>query len=70
MELLIILAIVLLLFGSTKLPGLARSLGSSVSEFKKGTREADIEADALAKKDAEKSTPSVSRKIDDSAHRN
>ena len=35
-ELLIILALVLLLFGAKKLPGLARSLGSSATEFKKG----------------------------------
>jgi sec-independent protein translocase protein TatA len=40
-ELLIILFIVLLLFGSTKLPQLARALGSSVKEFKKGAREED-----------------------------
>ncbi len=37
-ELLIILFIVLLLFGAKKLPGLAQSLGSSVSSFKKGMR--------------------------------
>jgi sec-independent protein translocase protein TatA len=35
-ELLIIMAIVLLLFGSTKLPKLARSLGEAQKEFKKG----------------------------------
>ena len=40
-ELLIILFIVLLLFGSTKLPSLARSLGSSVNEFKKGAKEGE-----------------------------
>ena len=38
-ELLIILAIVLLLFGAKKLPGLANSLGKSLSEFKKGREE-------------------------------
>jgi sec-independent protein translocase protein TatA len=38
-ELLVILFIVLLLFGSTKLPQLARSLGKSLSEFKKGKEE-------------------------------
>ena len=35
-ELLIILVIVLVLFGANRLPELARSLGSSVKEFKKG----------------------------------
>jgi len=35
-ELLIILLVVLLLFGASKLPGLARSLGASTKEFKRG----------------------------------
>ena len=35
-ELLIILLIVLLIFGARKLPDLARSLGSSAREFRKG----------------------------------
>jgi sec-independent protein translocase protein TatA len=35
-ELLIILAVVLLLFGSTRLPKLARSLGQASKEFKAG----------------------------------
>jgi sec-independent protein translocase protein TatA len=38
-ELLIILVIVLILFGAQRLPDLARSLGSSVKEFKKGANE-------------------------------
>ena len=38
-ELIIVLAIVLLLFGSTKLPKLARSLGQASNEFKKGLDE-------------------------------
>jgi len=38
-ELLIILAVVLLLFGSTRLPKLARSLGQATKEFKQGTEE-------------------------------
>ena len=41
-ELLIILGILVLLFGATRLPKLARSLGSSVRGFKKGLNE-DIE---------------------------
>ncbi len=35
-ELLIVLAVVLLLFGSTRLPKLAKSLGQASKEFKKG----------------------------------
>jgi sec-independent protein translocase protein TatA len=38
-ELIIVLAIVLLLFGSTRLPKLARSLGQASKEFKKGIDE-------------------------------
>jgi sec-independent protein translocase protein TatA len=38
-ELLIILAIVLLLFGGTKLPSLARGLGQSIKEFKKASKD-------------------------------
>ncbi len=38
-ELLVILVIVLLLFGAKKLPELARSLGTSVKEIRKGVNE-------------------------------
>lgn len=38
-ELLIILLVVLLLFGSTRLPKLARSLGQASREFKHGVAE-------------------------------
>jgi sec-independent protein translocase protein TatA len=40
-ELIIILVIVLLLFGTTRLPKLARSLGEASKEFKKGANERD-----------------------------
>jgi sec-independent protein translocase protein TatA len=43
-ELLIILGIVLLLFGATRLPKLAKSLGQASNEFKKGLNEGDDEA--------------------------
>ncbi len=35
-EIIIIVVIVMLLFGGKRLPGLARSLGSSIRLFKKG----------------------------------
>ena len=38
MEWVLIAAVALLLFGGTKLPALARSLGSSVTEFKRGLK--------------------------------
>ena len=38
-ELLIILVVVLLLFGAAKLPQLARSLGASAKEFRKGVED-------------------------------
>jgi sec-independent protein translocase protein TatA len=54
-ELLIILVIVLILFGANRLPELAKSLGSSVKEFKKGVNEAEkADATAASKKDDEK----------------
>ena len=53
-ELLIILVIVLLLFGAQRLPDLARSLGSSVKEFKKGVNELKDDPSSAQKKDDDK----------------
>lgn len=44
-EWLIVLLIVLLVFGARKLPELARSLGSSAKEFRKGIEEGSQEDD-------------------------
>jgi len=38
-EVIVILAVVLILFGSKKLPELARGMGQGIREFKKATRE-------------------------------
>lgn len=42
-EIIIILVVILLLFGARKLPELARSLGSSAREFRKGVEEGRTE---------------------------
>jgi sec-independent protein translocase protein TatA len=53
-ELIVILAVLLLLFGGTKLPQLARGLGQSMKEFKKASREGDDDDKAAeAKKPVE-----------------
>ena len=50
-ELIIILVVVLLLFGSTRLPKLARSIGQASKEFKQGVTEGakDDERDETGK---------------------
>jgi sec-independent protein translocase protein TatA len=56
-ELLLILLILVVLFGASRIPELARSLGTSIREFKKGTAEVKEEinsAASSAKKDEEK----------------
>ena len=53
-ELLLILLIVLILFGAQRLPDLARSLGSSFKEFKKGVSDVKDEGTSHAKKEEEK----------------
>jgi sec-independent protein translocase protein TatA len=53
-ELIIILVIILLLFGSTKLPSLARSIGSSVNEFKKGMKDGKEDPNAVPPADDKK----------------
>ncbi len=40
-ELLIVLVVILVLFGGSKLPKLARSLGQAQNEFKQGVKETD-----------------------------
>ena len=56
MELVIILLVILLLFGSTRLPQLARGMGKSISEFKKGIAEGGDEEHDPAEKRREQLT--------------
>ena len=54
MEWVIVILAVLLLFGSKRIPDLARSLGASIREFKKGAREV---TDEIQNAGDEKSAP-------------
>ena len=58
-ELLVVLAIVLVLFGGSKLPSLAKGLGQSVKEFKKASRDEEEEKAAAEAKKTEPSTPAT-----------
>jgi sec-independent protein translocase protein TatA len=55
-ELLLIFGVLILLFGATKLPALAKGLGKSIKEFKKASNEDESEEDSesAAKKPASK----------------
>ena len=48
-ELLVILLIVLLLFGAKRLPEIARGLGKSIQEFKKGVKEIETDVNDAKK---------------------
>jgi sec-independent protein translocase protein TatA len=66
-ELIVVLLVVLLLFGSTKLPKLARSLGQASQEFKQGISEKsadDPDAIAAAAPMPSASTPSAPKPSD------
>ncbi len=61
-ELIILLLVVLLLFGSTKLPKLARSIGEASKEFKKGVNDAASEP-APAASPAPAPAPAAEEKV-------
>jgi len=63
-ELLIILAVVLLLFGSTRLPKLARSLGQASKEFKEGVKDAAKEGEATPEPDPEQPVTMTKAELD------
>lgn len=54
-ELLIVLAVVVVLFGGSKIPKLARSLGTAQKEFKSGLAEGSTDEPAASDGDAKPS---------------
>ena len=46
-EMILIFLVIILLFGASKLPELARSMGTSMGEFKKAQRETELEVQKL-----------------------
>ncbi|HYO63430.1 MAG TPA: twin-arginine translocase TatA/TatE family subunit [Pyrinomonadaceae bacterium] len=63
-ELIIILVILLLLFGSTRLPQLAKGMGKSIREFKKGVSEGETDTaqlDAAPRRESLRSADEVAR---------
>jgi sec-independent protein translocase protein TatA len=51
-EWIVVLIVLVLLFGAKKLPELARSVGKSTSEFKKGMSETPSDTDTAGTNDA------------------
>jgi len=48
-ELVLILVVLLLLFGAKRIPDIARAVGRSMSQFKKGLKDVDIESDEIGR---------------------
>ncbi|MDD5686532.1 MAG: twin-arginine translocase TatA/TatE family subunit [Elusimicrobia bacterium] len=52
-ELLVVLVIALLIFGSAKIPEIAKSLGKSIGAFKRGIKESEEEIKKLGEEKKE-----------------
>ena len=64
-EIILIVAVLFLLFGATRLPQLAKSLGQSRKAFKEGMREAEEEEAAERAKLANVPAPQINQISDD-----
>ena len=64
-EILLIVAVLFLLFGATRLPQLAKSLGQSRKAFKDGMREAEEEEKAEQQKIAAAKAPQINEMRED-----
>jgi sec-independent protein translocase protein TatA len=58
MQIILVVLVIVLLFGSARLPETMRNLGKSVSEFKKGVREGEDESRRAADPKADESKKS------------
>ncbi|MGQ0541340.1 MAG: twin-arginine translocase TatA/TatE family subunit [Blastocatellia bacterium] len=63
-EIILIVAVLFLLFGASRLPQLAKSLGQSRKAFKEGMREAE-EEERAEKQIASAETPQISQMSDE-----
>ena len=66
-EILLIVAVLFLLFGATRLPQLAKSLGQSRKAFKEGLREAEEDEKAEAQKLSSNTAPPQVSAVSDAA---
>ncbi len=64
-EIILIVAVLFLLFGASRLPQLAKSLGQSRKAFKEGMREAEEEEAAERAKLSSPSAPQISELSDE-----
>lgn len=64
-EIILIVAVLFLLFGATRLPQLAKSLGQSRKAFKEGMREAEEDEKVEQAKIASPAAPQVSEMSDE-----
>ncbi len=64
-EIILIVAVLFLLFGATRLPQLAKSLGQSRKAFKDGMREAEEEEKAEQQKLQNAQAPQINQMSDD-----
>ncbi|MFQ6065800.1 MAG: twin-arginine translocase TatA/TatE family subunit [bacterium] len=53
-ELIVIFGIVFLIFGATRIPEIAKSLGTAIKEFKKASKEISGNEEETTKSDSEK----------------
>ncbi|MFZ2411205.1 MAG: twin-arginine translocase TatA/TatE family subunit [Candidatus Methanoperedens sp.] len=61
-EIILIVLVVIILFGASKIPELAKSLGKATGEFKKAQRESELELKDV-EKSVKESPPEKSSKI-------